>query len=37
MRFAHLKGILNLGRLRLRGPNGPRDEFHRNHPPKTAG
>ena len=25
--FAHLKRILNLGRLRLRGPNGARDEF----------
>ena len=28
MLFAHLKRILNLGRLRLRGPNGARDEFH---------
>lgn len=27
MVFAHLKRILNLGRLRLRGPNGERDEF----------
>ena len=27
MLFAHLKRILNLGRLRLRGPNGARDEF----------
>src|ERR687893_808708 len=28
MLFAHLKRILNLGRLRLRSPNGARDEFH---------
>lgn len=28
MLFAHLKRILRLDRLRLRGPNGPRDEFH---------
>jgi len=27
MLFAHLKRILNLGPLRLRGPNGARDEF----------
>jgi hypothetical protein len=27
MFFAHLKRILNLTRLRLRGPNGARDEF----------
>ena len=27
MLFAHLKRILNLDRLRLRGPNGARDEF----------
>ena len=27
MRFAHLKRILRLGRLRLRGPRGARDEF----------
>jgi len=27
MRFAHLKRILRLGRLRLRGPNGAQDEF----------
>lgn len=26
--FAHLKHILRLTRLRLRGPNGARDEFH---------
>ncbi len=28
MLFAHLKRILNLRRLRLRGPNGAKDEFH---------
>ena len=28
MLFAHLKRILRLDRLRLRGPNGDRDEFH---------
>jgi len=27
MRFAHLKRILRLGRLRLRGPRGAKDEF----------
>jgi hypothetical protein len=27
MLFAHLKRILRLGRLRLRGPNGTKDEF----------
>ena len=27
MRFAHLKRILRLGRLRLRGPRGAQDEF----------
>jgi hypothetical protein len=27
MLFAHLKRILNLGRLRLRGPTGAHDEF----------
>ena len=27
MLFAHLKRILNLTRLRLRGPNGAKDEF----------
>lgn len=27
MLFAHLKRILRLDRLRLRGPNGVRDEF----------
>ena len=28
MLFAHLKRILRLGRLRLRGPCGAKDEFH---------
>ncbi|SEA85412.1 Transposase DDE domain-containing protein [Rubrimonas cliftonensis] len=28
MLFAHRKRILGLDRLRLRGPNGARDEFH---------
>ena len=28
MLFAHLKRILKLDRLRLRGPNGARDEFN---------
>jgi hypothetical protein len=28
MLFAHLKRILKLDRLRLRGPNRARDEFH---------
>lgn len=28
MLFAHLKRILKLDRVRLRGPNGARDEFH---------
>jgi transposase len=28
MLFAHLKRILGLSKLRLRGPNGARDEFH---------
>jgi transposase len=28
MLFAHLKRILKLDRLRLRGPNGARDKFH---------
>ena len=27
MLFAHVKRILRLGRLSLRGPNGARDEF----------
>ncbi len=28
MLFAHLKRILKLDRIRLRGPYGARDEFH---------
>ena len=28
MLFAHLKRILKLDRLHLRGPNGAKDEFH---------
>ncbi len=28
MLFARLKRVLKLERLRLRGPNGARDEFH---------
>ncbi len=28
MLFARLKRILGLARLRLRGPNGAKDEFH---------
>ena len=28
MLFAHLKRILRLSRLRLRGPNGAKDEFY---------
>ncbi len=28
MLFAHLKRFLRLDRLRLRGPNGAKDEFH---------
>jgi hypothetical protein len=28
MLVAHLKRIMRLDRLRLRGPNGARDEFH---------
>lgn len=28
MLFAHLKRILKLDRLRLRGPNGACDKFH---------
>jgi len=27
MLFAHLKRILGLGKLRLRGPSGAKDEF----------
>ena len=37
MLFAHLKRILKLDRLRLRGPNGARDEFLLAAPPKTSG
>ena len=40
MLFAHLKRILKLDRLRLRGPNGARDEFltgsHRPEPPEAG-
>lgn len=37
MKFAHLKRILRLGRLRLRGPCGARDEFHtRRHRPEPT-
>jgi hypothetical protein len=35
MLFAHLKGILKLDRLRLRGPNGAHDEFLVAAPPRT--
>lgn len=28
MPFAHLKRIMRLDRLRLRGPNGAKNEFH---------
>lgn len=28
MLFVHLKRIMRLERLRLRGPNGAKDEFH---------
>ena len=28
MLFAHLKRLIGLDRLRLRGPNGAKDEFH---------
>jgi hypothetical protein len=37
MLFAHLKRILKLGRLRLRGPSGAKDEFLLAAPPKTYG
>ena len=37
MLFAHLKRILKLDRLRLRGPNGARDEFSSQQPPRTFG
>jgi len=36
MLFAHLKRILKLDRLRLRGPNGARDEFTSPPPPKIS-
>jgi hypothetical protein len=37
MLFAHLKRIVGLDRLRLRGPCGARDEFHlATKPPKTG-
>jgi Transposase DDE domain len=36
MLFAHLKRILKLDRLRLRGPNGARDEFHLAATPRTC-
>ena len=36
MLFAHLKRILRLGRLRLRGPNGAKDEFLCRHSPEFA-
>jgi hypothetical protein len=32
MLFAHLKRILKLDRLRLRGANEARDEFHLEYP-----
>jgi hypothetical protein len=35
MRFAHLKRILRLGRLRLRGPRGAQDEFTLAASPRT--
>ena len=35
MLFAHLKRIPRLARLRLRGPNGARDEFLSRPPPRT--
>jgi hypothetical protein len=37
MLFAHLKRILRLDRLRLRGPNGAKDEFLLAPPPKICG
>jgi hypothetical protein len=36
MLFAHLKRILRLDRLRLRGPNGARDEFISQPSPRTS-
>ena len=35
--FAHLKRILRLDRLRLRGPLGARDEFLLAATPRTSG
>jgi hypothetical protein len=35
MLFAHLKRILRLDRLRLRGPSGAKDEFIGGHRPKA--
>ena len=37
MPFAHLKRILRLDRLRLRGPSGAKDEFLSATPPKSPG
>src|SRR2546428_9009937 len=37
MLFAHLKRILKLDRLRLRGPNGARDELHLAATAQTSG
>ncbi len=37
MLFAHLKRILKLDRLRLRGPCGARDEFHLAASLRTSG
>lgn len=36
MRLAHLKHMLRLGRLRLRGPRGVRDEFVLAASPRTG-
>jgi hypothetical protein len=36
MLFAHLKRILRLDRLRLRGPFGAQDEFSSLPPPRTS-
>lgn len=36
MLFAHLKRILKLDRLRLRGPNGAKDESRSLPPPRTC-
>ncbi len=37
MLFADLKCLLRLDRLRLRGPNGARDESISLPPPRTSG